>query len=404
VSRRISTSTPARPRHAPTGATDPAVERPDDEVRVSRRSIRSIRRHDVVAVVGPWLVGRVLVVAAIGAVHQLRDHFTVVGTPVHTVGLFGWDASYYSAIARHGYAAVETRQMSDGLRFFPLYPLFGRLLGGSNFALLSITSISMLVAIVLVRELARRWTDERTADTAAWIWAIGPGALASVMAYAEPLFVVLACVVFLALEQVGERDRATGRDALWIGVAAVAGGLAALTRPVGLVLVVVVAMYAWQRRRPLMLLAMAGPIAGLGSFLWWAGGLEPLTLQKKANLRGQFVDPFRAVAGALRDSIRDHRTGPVLHVGWVALAIALIIIGARTLPPAATAYAAVSVAVALTSYNLDSFERYLFAAFPIAIAGALIVRRRPVEYAVIATLAGALVAYSVLAFTTTYIP
>ncbi|HEY1741048.1 MAG TPA: hypothetical protein VGI86_20200, partial [Acidimicrobiia bacterium] len=70
----------------------------------------------------------------------------------------------------------------------------------------------------------------------------------------------------------------------------------------------------------------------------------------------------------------------------------------------ATAYALVSIAVALTSYNLDSFERYLFAAFPVAIAAGLVVRRRPVEYAVIAALAGALVAYSILAFTTTYIP
>ncbi len=167
---------------------------------------------------------------------------------------------------------------------------------------------------------------------------------------------------------------------------------------------VVVAVYAWEWRRPIVLAAAIGPVVGLGSFLLWAGGLDPLRLQSKANLRGKFVDPFRAVANALRDSLRDHRTGPVLHVGWVALALALIVVGWRRLPPAATAYALVSVAVALTSYNLDSFERYLFAVFPVAIAGGLVVRRRPVEYAMIAALAGALVAYSVLAFTTAYIP
>jgi hypothetical protein len=346
----------------------------------------------VVAVVAPWIVGRVLVVGALGAVHQLRDHFDAIGSPVRTVGLFGWDAAYYSAIARHGYSAVETAQMKDGLRFFPLYPLVARLFGGSHIALLAVTNISMLLAIALVRELARRWTDERTADTAAWLWALGPGALASVMAYAEPLFLVLVCVAFLALEA----DR--------IELAAGAGALAALTRPVGVVLVVAVVVYAWERRRPWTLIAAIGPLIGLASFLWWAGGLDPIRLQSKSNLRGKFVDPVRAVAGAIRDSLRDHRTGPILHVGWVAVAIALIVIGWRHLPRAASAYAAVSVAIALTSYNLDSFERYLFAAFPVAIAGALVVRRRPVERAVLTALGGALVAYAVLAFTTAYIP
>jgi hypothetical protein len=367
---------------------------------------RRIRRHDVVAVLAPFIVGRVLVIGALGAVHQMRDHFNSVHSPVQTVGFFGWDASFYAAIARHGYAAVETAQMRDGLRFFPLYPLLARLLGGSHLALLTVTNVTMLISIILVRELARAWTDERTADTATWLWAIGPGALASVMAYAEPLFVMLACVVFFALERVGARrhDTWTGTEWAWLATATVAGGLAALTRPVGVVLMAAVAVYAWQWRRPFALVAAIGPLVGLASFLLWAGSLDPLRLQSKSNLRGKFVDPARAVWSAIHDSIRDHRTGPILHVGWVAIALVLIFAGWRRLPPAATAYALVSIAVALTSYNLDSFERYLFAAFPVAIAGALVVRRRPVEYAVIAALGGALVAYSILAFTTTYIP
>ena len=169
-------------------------------------------------------------------------------------------------------------------------------------------------------------------------------------------------------------------------------------------LVVVAAAYALQRRRPEILAAAAGPLVGLGSFLWWAGGLDPLRLQSKANLRGKLVDPFRAVGGAVRDSLRDHRTGPILHVAWVGLALALVALAWRRLPPAAIAYVLVSIAIALTSYNLDSFERYLFATFPVAIAGALVVRRVQVERAVLAALGAALVTYAVLAFTTTYIP
>ncbi len=361
----------------------------------------------MVAVLLPWVVGRVLVLAALGAVHQLRDHFTSIGTPVHTVGLFGWDASYYSAIARHGYGAVQTAQLRDGLRFFPLYPLVARLFGGSHAALLSVTSLSMLVAIALVRELAREWTDEATADRAAWLWAIGPGALASVMAYAEPLFVVLACLVFLGLERSGGKaDDApwSGREWIWLGAATVAGALAALTRPVGVVLVVVAIVYAVQKRRPFLAVAAVGPLVGLASFLLWAGSLDPLRLQKKANLRGKLVDPFRAVWGAVHDSLRDHRTGPILHVVWVAIAIVVVVAAWRHLPVAASAYALVSIAIALTSYNLDSFERYLFAAFPVAIAGAVVLKHPQAERAVMAALGASLVVYAVLAFTTAYIP
>ena len=177
------------------------------------------------------------------------------------------------------------------------------------------------------------------------------------------------------------------------------------TRPVGAVLVVVVAVYAWQWRRPQMLVAAIGPLVGLGSFLLWAGSLDPLRLQSKSNLRGKFVDPARA-CGA-RSTIPSVTTEPDRSSTSAGSAIALALDHRGLAPPSTGRHgvrARCRSPLRSTSYNLDSFERYLFAAFPVAIAGALVLRRRPVEYAVIAAPGGALVAYSIPAFTTTYIP
>ena len=302
---------------------------------------RQIRRHDVVAVIAPFIVGRVLVIGALGAVHQMRDHFNSVHTPVQTVGFFGLRTrrSMPRSCATDTPAVDRTDRATVCASSRCIHS--PRLLGGSHLALLTVTNVTMLISIILVRELARAWTDERIADTATWLWAIGPGALASVMAYAEPLFVMLVCVVFVALNAPAlaeSGDTWTATEWAWLAAATVAGGLAALTRPVGAVLVVVVAVYAWQWRRPQILVAAIGPLVGLGSFLLWAGNLDPLRLQSESNLRGKFVDPARAVWGAIHDSIRDHRTGPILHVGWAVIAVTLIIAGWRRLPPAATAY------------------------------------------------------------------
>ena len=87
----------------------------------ARGRVVSFGRDLRVAVV-PWVLARVLVVAALALSRHLFDE---IGAPPRPValgqGLFAWDAAFYRDIAEHGYRAVG----EASLRFFPLVPMLG---------------------------------------------------------------------------------------------------------------------------------------------------------------------------------------------------------------------------------------------------------------------------------------
>ena len=64
--------------------------------------------------------------------------------------------------------------------------------------------------------------------------------------------------------------------------------------------------------------------------------------------------------------------GTALHVPWVLLALALLVVCWRRLPASYTLFAAAVLTVALAGSNLDSFERYALSAFPLTVAAALV--------------------------------
>ena len=79
------------------------------------------------AVLPAWVVARAIVLGALGVAHsRRRPHPRRAGPPCLRVhqGLLGWDAGWYQAIARHGYAPLG----HQALRFFPLLPLVARAL------------------------------------------------------------------------------------------------------------------------------------------------------------------------------------------------------------------------------------------------------------------------------------
>ena len=351
--------------------------------------------RDVRVVVVPWIVSRALVGVGYVIAHSLGTSLSKHGVRGNTVDLFGWDAGFYRTIARHGYDAVSA---TDGLRFFPLYPVLGRAFGSSDAVMLGISNLATLVALVLILRLGRAWlNDESAARRATWIIALGPGATATVMGYAEPLFLVLAVACALALHH----DR--------IALAGAFGAGAALTRPVGIMLVVMFLARGVATKRLRPTLGAIGPVAGLSAFLTWSRDfsgdwLRPLQLQGQSNLRGENVDPITAIWSALRYVIVDHRIGPGLHLMWAAVAIIVCFIAYRRLPLPGSAFAAAVVLLSLTTRNLDSYERYLLSAFPLAIAAAS-VRMSNTQARMGAGVLGVLVVgYSSLAFGTVYVP
>src|SRR5258708_40194504 len=92
------------------------------------------------------------------------------------------------------------------------------------------------------------------------------------------------------------------REKWWI--AALAGVVAGLTRPVGVLLVVPALVEVWSRRPrreyPARAAAVIGSLVGTGAYLVWAEHrtgdlLYPLRVQQASARRGGWIDPVRAV-------------------------------------------------------------------------------------------------------------
>jgi hypothetical protein len=132
---------------------------------------------------------------------------------------------------------------------------------------------------------------------------------------------------------------------------------------------------------------------------WWA----PLRVQLQGSHHGGLSDPFATLYHDAK-GVLHHHVGTALHVPWVLVAVAVLIVCWRRLPAPYTLFAAAVLAVALAGTNLDSFERYALSAFPLSIAAALILKPAQVERAVLALLSAGLAGYALLAFLNLSVP
>ena len=172
-----------------------------------------------------------------------------------------------------------------------------------------------------------------------------------------------------------------------------------------MLLVVPVAVEAvrWWRRtggrdRVGLLVAVLAPLAGLATFLGWAGAafgdaLLPLRVQTQSSHHGGLADPVRTLAHDAA-SVTHHHFGTALHVPWVVLVLALLVVCWRRWPVSYSAFATAVVAVALSGSNLDSFERYALSAFPLVLVAASLTGRSRVERAVLTLAAAGLAGYA----------
>ncbi|MFZ4584108.1 MAG: hypothetical protein ACOYNI_02680 [Acidimicrobiia bacterium] len=350
-------------------------------------------RESASAALAPWVVSRFVVLGAIAVAVEVSR--TVGARPLGFVndGLFAWDAAYYRDIAEGGYHAVELA----GLRFFPLLPMLGWLVGvgvRANWGVVIVANLAAFAAMALVHRVVLDETrNGSVARRAVWFFALFPAAAVLVLPYSEGLLVCAAALFLLGV-----------RRRIW-WLAMVAGVAAGLARPTGLLLVVP-ALVAWWRvrhdRRAWLPAAGAAfaPIAGVGAFLTYSAVAfgdfwRPLQLQSAKNLRGGVVDPFTRLARGVGDLFGD-RVGSGLHVLWAGVVVALLVVMIRRLPAEYSWWAGVSVVVALSADNLDSFERYCLVVFPFAWVLATLARREWSERAVLGVWGAGLVAYTVL--------
>jgi hypothetical protein len=372
-----------------------------------------------------------VVLGALGLAHFIvdRTHPAAPGVAARVhAGLLSWDAGWYETIARVGYGALG----GQSLRFFPAVPLLTHALAwlpglGDGPALVLLANAAALAATAMLYVLVRRETGQAAvARRAVWVLSLLPAAFVLVLGYAESLLLVLAVGCFLAVRppagstgsggSAGAADRPDARvDRPHFAVAGVLAFAAALTRPIGVLLFLAIAAEVvrwWPRlgreERVAGIGAVVAPFVGLVAFLawakhtvhdWWA----PLRVQLQNSHHGGWADPFATLYDDAKGLVHHH-VGTALHVPWVLLALAMLLVCWRRLPAPYTLFAAAVLATAVSGSNLDSFERYALSAFPLSVAAALLLTESQIERLVLTLLSAGLAAYALLAFLNISVP
>lgn len=314
-----------------------------------------------------WLLAAATAVLFAGQLNPARGEWDSVR--LHELGdaidvWARWDSDWYLRIASDGYSWPSSTPA-----FFPLYPLLvatlGRVLLGHELlagVLLSLAAAG--VGFALLYRLGAQRLGPAAARRAVVVLALFPTSLFLGAVYSEALFLALAVAVFLLAER--------GR----LGSAAVLTGLALLTRPQGLALLPVLALFAWRsgRRRDLALLAV--PLALLAAYplalwLWIDRPFAFLRAQEVWDRDLSPLGPLGGIAAALGDaSLVD---GDTVALAFAAVMVPLAVLAWRRLGAAYGLYASVALALPMSFPSerlggLYSFPRLCIVAFPCFLA------------------------------------
>lgn len=343
-------------------------------------------------------------VGALALSAAIASKVTEIAPSAHLprVGLLGWDARFYRDIAVGGYGAVSP----ESRRFFPLLPMLTWLFGLGGHAagvvlLVLVNVLAFVYGVALIRLARFEGMPDETARKAVWLLALAPPAFVLVMGYTEALAGLLAVIVFYGL-----------RSGRW-WLAAAAGFLSGLCRPPGALLLAPALIEVWRSRGtpgPWLprLSAVVAPLAGAVAYLAYIGirfgdPLQPLTVQQHPQLHGPLISPItlihRAISGAGR-----HQLGTTLHLPWLLLFLALLIVMARRMAASYTVWCALTFLSTLAGSNLASVERYCWSAFPFVLVGASLLGYRPVWRGVLSVSAALLLVYSLFTFLQFFVP
>lgn len=315
-----------------------------------------------------------------------------------------WDVEHFLKIATRGYS------IDDGtLSFHPLYPMLGKIVGvifGGHtlLGLFLVSNICCLLFLFCFVRLARFDLTNEEARRATHYTTLLPAAFVLFAPYTEPLFLLLSVLALLM-----------ARRGKWL-MAGLAGGMAALTRQQGIILLLPLAweFWEWSERSPRKLLANWRGAAGL---LLAPAGLLTWLLYRAFTLSDVVIElrrPGTLIYGLLISQSVTHMVPqqtfmPPWNALWIALnipshanlidlcsgAVYLLILafGGRMLWRLRPSYFLYSLAIIVISFsystgNLESYmglPRHCLLAFPLALPLA-IWGRKPAEHLLFTTI------------------
>ncbi|GER85862.1 hypothetical protein KDW_00240 [Dictyobacter vulcani] len=317
-------------------------------------------------------------------------------TPVNIAALLGtwnhWDAAIYTRIAQFGYQTIED------VAFFPFLPLLiaggARLLGGGGWSYIFVgmllSNLALLGTLFIIYSIARDLVgDELSKRTLLYI-CLFPTAFFFFAAYNESLYLLFASGTFLALR----------RQKWWL--AGLLGMLAALTRSIGILLVIPYLYELWVQRayvltRRTTLLVSLGTLCliPLGTLLyawycWHAFGNPLAFVSVQAKWSRHTTWPWMGLFQAFWALFFYHQQGfgssnqahLLLDLTATLGFIALVIRGWRILPKSFSLWMVAFLLYILVNPAqkpdiLLSNQRFVLELFPAFITLALLTRRSP---------------------------
>src|SRR4051812_47094827 len=302
----------------------------------------------------PWAVSRVVAIVAVTLAGPGRPSTDL---------LWSYDWNWYTIIARHGYGPSPVSGVQTPWPFFPLYPALVRVADvvfpWPHLLMVVADSGLFLLAMVGVARLAERHFGGRVAVVSVWVVALWPMSVVFSMGYPSSLFLAASAWTFVLADE----------RRWW--PAAGAGVLATAVRPNGAVvaLALAVALFVRGRRREAAIL-LAPTVAFLAAWCalcWYWTGDPVVFLSSKAA--------WHEVT--LRGLLAQRYPEAMPHALAGAVGVAVVASQWRRLPLAWTLFA---LAYLVPSFVLGiiGLGRYTNECFPVAVAVALILARRPV--------------------------
>lgn len=290
--------------------------------------------------------------------------------------LVRWDSAWYHDIVHNGYYYGGDPSVSSPPVFFPLYPLVSyalkSLTGIDEYvALLLVANIAALVAVLLLTKFVREELGDEVAILSVALFCFFPSSLFLSAGYAESLCLVLVVLSFILLA----REQFVP--------AAIMAGLAAATRPTGLVLVPVILWEMWRRNtlpwpRLLPRMALCGILAASGllaymAYLGVAFG-DPLAFAtgQAAWHSGSLSDRFLAAITLI----------PFRHAypEWIGMFVCFLVVSVWSfwrLRAALSIYALGTLLLPYLTLGITgSMSRFVLMCFPASMCVALFCRRR----------------------------